>query len=57
MMELTDALRAQVMAGVPLGEIEKSAIDGSILVPFRRYASYLMSKQLLTPTDALLTVA
>jgi hypothetical protein len=33
------------------------ATDAGSLIPFRRYASYLMSRNLLTPTEALLTVA
>lgn len=57
MLQLTDQVRAQIMADVPLGEIEKLATDAGSLVPFRRYASYLMSRNILTPTEALLTVA
>ncbi|MCE9573697.1 MAG: Flp pilus assembly complex ATPase component TadA [Deltaproteobacteria bacterium] len=56
-MQLTDVLRAQIMSGVALGELEKLATDSGALVPFRRYASYLMSRQMLTPTEALLVVA
>lgn len=53
----TDALRAQIMAGVSLSDLDQLAADSGALIPFRRYASYLMSRQLLTPSEALLTVA
>lgn len=57
LLQPTDALRAQIMAGVSLSEIDQLAADAGALIPFRRYASYLMSRQLLTPSEALLTVA
>ncbi len=57
LLQPTDALRAQIMAGVSLSELEQLAADANALLPFRRYASYLMSRQLLTPSEALLTVA
>lgn len=57
LLQPTDALRAQIMAGVSLSDLDQLAADSGALIPFRRYASYLMSRQLLTPTEALLTVA
>jgi type IV pilus assembly protein PilB len=56
-LQLTDVLRAQIMADTALGELEKLAIDAGALIPFRRYASYLMSRQMITPSEALLVVA
>ncbi|MBP9086655.1 MAG: Flp pilus assembly complex ATPase component TadA [Kofleriaceae bacterium] len=56
-LQMTDQVRAQIMADVPLAEIEKIATESGSLIPFKRYASYLMSRNLLTPSEALLTVA
>lgn len=56
-LQMTDQVRAQIMADMPLAEIEKLATDAGSLIPFKRYASYLMSRNLLTPSEALLTVA
>ena len=56
-LQMTDQVRAQIMADVPLAEIDKLAAEAGSLIPFKRYASYLMSRNLLTPTEALLTVA
>lgn len=53
----TDTLRAQLMADMPLADLEQAAIATGTLTPFKRYASYLMSRNLLTPTEALLVVA
>ncbi|MBK9071268.1 MAG: Flp pilus assembly complex ATPase component TadA [Myxococcales bacterium] len=53
----TDQLRALIMTNAPLAEIENVAAESGALMPFRRYASFLMSRQLLTPTEALLVVA
>jgi type IV pilus assembly protein PilB len=56
-LQMTDQVRAQIMADVPLADIDKLAAEAGSLIPFKRYASYLMSRNLLTPTEALLTVA
>jgi type IV pilus assembly protein PilB len=56
-LQMTDQVRAQIMADMPLAEIDHLATEAGSLIPFRRYASYLMSRNLLTPTEALLTVA
>ena len=55
--ELKDNARAMLMAGLPLGELEKHATDGGALTPFRRYASALMARNLISPSEALLVVA
>jgi hypothetical protein len=45
------------MAGVPLGEFEKAASEASLLVSFRQSALQLMARQLISPSEALLTLA
>ena len=55
-LELRDASRNLLMANVPLGEIEQQASDAGALVPFRRYAALLMSRGLISPSEALLVV-
>jgi general secretion pathway protein E len=53
---VNDDTRLALMAGVPLAEIQRSALEAGRYVPFARYASYLMSRKLIGPSDALLTV-
>ncbi|MBK9034250.1 MAG: Flp pilus assembly complex ATPase component TadA [Myxococcales bacterium] len=55
--EFKDSARTQVMAGGSLVDLEKAAIDGGALLPFRRYAGVLMARNLIAPTEALLVVA
>jgi type II secretory ATPase GspE/PulE/Tfp pilus assembly ATPase PilB-like protein len=57
MLCFDDALRGQVMAGAPLSEIERAASDSGALITFRSSALQLMSKQLISPAEALLTLA
>ena len=54
---LDDGLRGQIVAGVPLSEIERAATEAGALVPFRASALQLMAKQLISPAEALLTLA
>ena len=55
-LELRDASRNMLMAGLPLGEIEKQAAEAGALIPFRRYAGLLMARNLISPSEALLVV-
>jgi type II secretory ATPase GspE/PulE/Tfp pilus assembly ATPase PilB-like protein len=57
MLLLEDGLRGQIMAGVPLPELERAAAEAGALVTFRASALQLMSKQLISPAEALLTLA
>lgn len=57
MLALDDALRAQIMAGVPPSELERAAAESGALVSFRTSALRLMAKQLISPAEALLTLA
>ena len=55
-LELRDTSKNLLMAGVPLGEIEKQAAESGALIPFRRYAALLMARNLISPSEALLVV-
>jgi type IV pilus assembly protein PilB len=57
MLALTDGLRAQIMAGVPIAELERAAAESGALITFRQSALYLMARQLISPAEALLTLA
>jgi type IV pilus assembly protein PilB len=57
MLALDDALRAQIMAGAPITELERLATDARLLYSFRQSALQLMARQILTPAEALLTLA
>ncbi len=54
---LTDDVRTALMAGRPLVEVESIAHKGSGFTPFSQYASYLMSRGMINPPEALLAVA
>ncbi len=57
MLALDDGLRAQIMAGAPVTELERVAADSRLLVSFRRSARLLMARQMINPAEALLTLA
>ncbi|HET9624118.1 MAG TPA: ATPase, T2SS/T4P/T4SS family [Kofleriaceae bacterium] len=57
MLALDDHLRAQIMTGAPYTEIERAALDAKLLYPFRRSAQHLMARQMISPAEALLTLA
>ncbi len=48
--------RNLLMGGVPLGDIEKQAVESGALTPFRRYAALMMARNLISPSEALLVV-
>jgi type II secretory ATPase GspE/PulE/Tfp pilus assembly ATPase PilB-like protein len=54
MLLLDDALRSRITAGVPLSELERAASDSGALITFRASALKLISKQLISPAEALL---
>jgi type IV pilus assembly protein PilB len=56
-LRLGEDLRTALMADKPLHEIEEMALEAGLLIPFRRYASFLMTRKLIGPAEALLTVA
>jgi type II secretory ATPase GspE/PulE/Tfp pilus assembly ATPase PilB-like protein len=57
MLALDDTLRAQIMSGAPITELERLAADARLLYPFRQSALQLMARQMITPAEALLTLA
>lgn len=57
MLAFDDHLRAQIMAGTPLSEVERSAAETGALVTFRESAQQLMARGMISPAEALLTLA
>jgi general secretion pathway protein E len=56
-LQVTDDVRAQLMADHGLAHVQKTAAQGKLFTSFGRYASFLMSRRIIGPSDALLTVA
>jgi type II secretory ATPase GspE/PulE/Tfp pilus assembly ATPase PilB-like protein len=57
MLAFDDTLRAQIMAGAPITEIERLAAESRLLYSFRQSALQLMARQMITPAEALLVLA
>ena len=45
------------MAGAPITELERQAGEARLLYSFRQSAQRLMARQMITPAEALLTLA
>jgi type IV pilus assembly protein PilB len=56
MLQVNDAMRSQIMANASLADIETAAVEQGHLVSFRRSAIHLMGRQLISPSEALLTL-
>jgi type II secretory ATPase GspE/PulE/Tfp pilus assembly ATPase PilB-like protein len=56
MLVVNDPMRAQIMADASPPELEKFALEQRILVPFRRSALSLMARQMISASEALLTL-
>ncbi len=56
-LAINEDIRHSLMLGEPLDEVESIALHTDALIPFSRYASYLMTRGMLSPADALLMVA
>jgi type IV pilus assembly protein PilB len=56
-LQITDEIRAALMADKTLADIQDLALESKVLFPYRQYASYLMSRKLISASDALLAVA
>jgi type IV pilus assembly protein PilB len=56
-LHMTDDVRSALMAGHSFPDIQRAAAQAQLLVPFSRYAAFLMAQRLLAPSDALLTLA
>ena len=56
-LKISDEVSTALMADERLDNIEKMAMKSGSMIPFRRYASFLMTRKLIAPGDALLAVA
>ncbi len=56
-LQITDAVRDAIAAGRPLAEVHQIARDGRALVPFIDYARHLLQKQIISPSEVLLSLA
>jgi type II secretory ATPase GspE/PulE/Tfp pilus assembly ATPase PilB-like protein len=56
-LQTTDELLGLLMAGRPLAEVQRAAIESRALVPFQRYAARLLAQKVLAPSEALMIVA
>jgi type IV pilus assembly protein PilB len=56
-LQVTDEIRASLMAGRPLADVRREAEEARRLVTFQRYASFLLAQGSIGASDALLTVA
>jgi type IV pilus assembly protein PilB len=57
MLTLDESLRAHITAGAPVTELERYAVQAELLYSFRRSALQLMSRQMISPAEALLLLA
>jgi type IV pilus assembly protein PilB len=56
-LQVTDEIRASMMAGRPLADVRREAVEARRLVTFQRYAAFLLAQGCIGASDALLTVA
>ena len=56
-LQVTDDIATALMADERLDTIERQAVRDGAMIPFRRYASFLMTRKLIAPGEALLAVA
>ncbi len=56
-LQITEEMRAGLLAGHSLADLLRLAQESKMLVPFHRYASFLMARKVIGPNEALLTVA
>ncbi|MBI2897419.1 MAG: Flp pilus assembly complex ATPase component TadA [Deltaproteobacteria bacterium] len=56
-LQVTDEIRAGLMAGQHLAELARMATESRLLFTFARYASFLMARKVVGPSEALLAVA
>jgi type II secretory ATPase GspE/PulE/Tfp pilus assembly ATPase PilB-like protein len=57
MLALDETLRAQITAGASVTELEKVATEARLLYSFRRAALHLLARNIISPAEALLTLA
>ena len=56
-LQVTDEIRASMMAGRPLADVRREAVEAHRLITFQRYAAFLLAQGFIGASDALLTVA
>jgi type II secretory ATPase GspE/PulE/Tfp pilus assembly ATPase PilB-like protein len=56
-LQVTDEIRAPLMAGLPLADVRRQASEARLLISFRQYAAFLLAKSIIGPSDAMLTLA
>jgi len=56
-LQVTDEIRASMMAGRPMAEVRREAAEARRLITFQRYAAFLLAQGMIGASDALLTVA
>ncbi|HZX95636.1 MAG TPA: ATPase, T2SS/T4P/T4SS family [Myxococcales bacterium] len=56
-LQINDAVREAVAAGKPLSEVQQIARESRALLPFVDYARALLQKQVISPSEVLLSIA
>jgi type IV pilus assembly protein PilB len=56
-LSITDEVRNALAAGRPLSEVEALALSSRALTPYSTYAAHLLSRQIISVNEALLTLA
>jgi general secretion pathway protein E len=56
-LQINDALREAISSGKSLGEVMQLAVGSRALMPFVDYARHLLQKQVISPSEVLLSVA
>jgi len=56
-LRLTDPIRSMLMANRPLGDAIELAVESGAIIRFPSYASFMMERRLIGPSQALLAVA
>jgi type II secretory ATPase GspE/PulE/Tfp pilus assembly ATPase PilB-like protein len=56
-LQITDAVRDAIASGKPLSDVQQIADDNRALLPFIEYARVLLQKQVISPSEVLLSLA
>jgi type IV pilus assembly protein PilB len=56
-LQITDAVRETIASGSSLAEVQQVARSGRALLPFVDYARVLLQKQIISPSEVLLSIA
>ena len=55
-LQITDPIRTALASGRPLDEVERLAFSTNALMPFSAYSAFLLSRQIISPSEVLLTL-